>query len=110
MTVTLPGVYLADAHVQVAPGFSGVIGLQVNDDGVAAPYLNAGSISNGVFDTSGVITINSVLTLNAGDTVSLVNVTEPQINTQLLSAVNDTGGVATLTPTGTIRLIRLNET
>ncbi|WP_394523486.1 hypothetical protein [Lacrimispora sp. JR3] len=110
MTVTLPGVYLADAHVQVAPGNSGVIGLQVNDDGVAAPYLNAGSVNSVVFDVSGVITINTVLTLDAGDTVSLVNVTAPQFTTELLNATNDTGGVATLTPTGTIRLIRLNET
>ena len=102
------GVYLADGRIQMAPGVSAVIGLQINDDGIDVTYYNAGSFSSGLFDVTGLLTINTTLTLTAGDTVSLVNVADPQFTLELLGTINNTGTPAG-SASGAIRLVLLHR-
>lgn len=100
------GIYLADARLQLAPRSSGIIALQKNDEGAAVPYYNAGSFDAADSNASGIIVVNNILILNAGDTVSIVNVPDPQFTIELLGPLNNTGSPV-ITPTAVVRLVYL---
>jgi hypothetical protein len=107
------GTYLVDGRVQLAPGFSGVIGLQKNDESVFTFDYTAGSYLTNVSDaSSGLFTINTILILDAGDTVSLLNIEAPKYTIELLEAIynsDDPTSIGIQAPTGAIRLVRLSE-
>lgn len=112
ISVANAGVYLADGRIQLAPGFSGVMGLQKNDESVTTTYYTSGAYSSNISDVSGLFVINTTLILDAGDTVSLINFEGPQFTIELLGAVYNSGSptsIVTETPTGTIRLVRLSD-
>jgi hypothetical protein len=65
VTVNQAGTYLANGKVQTSNG--GQFALQVNGAGANVSYYNAFSAP----DSGGTGTVNTVLTLNAGDKVSI---------------------------------------
>ncbi|WP_234449432.1 hypothetical protein [Staphylococcus aureus] len=101
LTIIQSGNYIADGRIQLAPGSSGVYGIQVNGNGINVSYYNAGSAET-IIGNSGVITISTVLTLNAGDKVSLVRAGTSTIANTFLGAID-----AVTTPTGALKLIRI---
>lgn len=112
VSVVNAGVYLADGRIQLAPGFSGVMGLQKNDEGLTVSYHNAGTYSSNNVDASGLFVINTILTLDAGDTVSLLNFRGPRFTIELLgeiSNLDDPEAFEVSSPAGAIRLVRLSD-
>lgn len=106
------GVYLADGRIQLAPGSSGVMGLQKNNESVTTSYHNSGTFLNNASDSSGLFVVNIVLILNAGDTVSLINFQGPQFTIELLGMIDNEEspiGNPTSSPSGAIRLVRLSN-
>jgi hypothetical protein len=112
VSVVNAGVYLADGRIQLAPGSSGVMGLQKNDESLTTSHYTAGSFLTGIFDVSGLFVINTILILDAGDTVSLINFEGPQFTIELLGEIDNTQspiGIPTSSPTGAIRLVHLSN-
>jgi protein involved in polysaccharide export with SLBB domain len=84
VTVNQAGTYLANGKVQTANG--GQFGLQVNGAGVNVNYYNAFSTPT----AGGTGTVNTILTLNAGDKVSIGLVSAPAT-----TLATSSGGVTT---------------
>ncbi len=106
------GVYLVDGHLQLAPGSSGVMGLQKNDEGLNTAYDTSGSFSSNDSVASGLISVNTVLLLSAGDTVSWKNTTSPQFTVELLGMIynpDNPSAIPTSSSAGAIRLVRLSD-
>lgn len=112
VSVVNAGVYLVDGRIQLAPGFSAVMGLQKNDESVTTLYYTSGSYLNNTSDASGMFVINTILILDAGDTVSLLNFRGPQFTIELLGGISNpdaTEAFDVSSPTGAIRLVRLSN-
>ena len=112
VSVVNAGVYLVDGRIQLAPGFSAVMGVQKNNESLTVLYHNAGSYYSNNVDVSGLLTIQTNLILDAGDTVSLLNFRGPQFTIELLGGISNPDAPEAFdvsTPTGALRLVRLSN-
>ncbi|MGI6176755.1 MAG: hypothetical protein ACOYJC_11510 [Christensenellales bacterium] len=112
VSVVNAGVYLVDGRIQLAPGSSGVMGVQKNDESLTVLYHNSGTYYSNNVDVSGLFVVNTILTLDAGDTVSLLNFRGPGFTIELLGAISnldDPEAFDVSSPAGAIRLVRLSD-
>ncbi|WOA65852.1 hypothetical protein RVY75_12600 [Bacillus mycoides] len=104
ITVNIAGIYIVDARVNLAPGNSGVFGVQINGGGIAFPFLTSFSNITTAGDTaSHLITQSNILNLAAGDIVSIGLISGSPSPVLLTTAPS--GGIST--PSASLRFLKV---